>query len=270
MLISLRCMQAEKAVSDFTVEDCMHLTKEWSDDWVACRKNSITLIGNGTVNGRFDTLDINSGKAIGSYSKFMHKQHDTRYVNFGKDNTVVHAYANTFKINSGKKASSEARALVKDSLDTIMNEQILDDVKINTMISYVKSAHSGMTLREYLEAAGVKGKMGDEHTYLIVGKDYTMDKEFITPTNPTNSGASSGFICKFPYSKYHYTVKVVDIDDPELKVQDKELVTVRETGTLGLDQPAVFEGDAVDYMIFTGEQSELDPWVIRTDVMRIS
>ncbi|MBQ3918911.1 MAG: InlB B-repeat-containing protein [Oscillospiraceae bacterium] len=244
MLVALRTMDAEKAVADFTVEDCMRLTTMYSDDWMACKKNSITLIGKGNSKGKFDILAENTAKAMTGYIDFVSKNDNTNYfVNSGKDNLFIGATTKVIIPRENVNSLEEAKKFVQNQLNETVNSSIVDTQSIKALVQYVKTNKPGTSLKQFLEQQGVivntaakyEENNDREPIYVILDTTYT---------ETTDSGLRQMKAFKgYDNATYRFcNVKVIDIDDPELKVQEVPFMTIN-------DRPGMMLGSARNYSL---------------------
>ncbi len=211
--INAQCLKAAQEVSQFTPEQVASL----NDQELYNYKNVVSLTS--VVNSQINDMCTHMYSMIREDSVVNHLETYSNmnrlvFVNYATESKNL---SDTLRV--GDLAEVGDYDQYNEVYDIVSNDGILKHDELNALVTHVRENYPGMTLREYLNSVGFNTDNLPQDTYIALAEAncYQMD------AFPDSGGI--GFKCR-------YNVSSVSIDDPDVTVKDRDLVTIvsRATG----------------------------------------
>lgn len=205
--INAQCLKAAQEVSQFTPEQIASL----NDQELYNYKNVVSLTS--IVNSQINDMCTHMYSLIREDSVVNHlvaynNMNRLLFLNYATESKNL---SNTLRV--GDLAEVGYYDKYNEVYDITSNDGILKYDELNALATHVRENYPGMTLREYLNSVGFNTDNLPKDTYIALAepKCYKMDA--------FPDGGGIGFKCK-------YNVSSVSIDDSDVTVKDRDLVTI--------------------------------------------
>lgn len=205
--INAQCLKAAQTVSQFTPEQVASL----NDQELYNYKNvvSLTSIVNSQINDMCTHMySLIREDSVVNHLETYNKMNRLLFLNYATESKNL---SNTLRV--GDLAEVGYYDKYNEVYDITSNDGILKYDELNALATHVRENYPGMTLREYLNSVGFNTDNLPKDTYIALAepKCYKMDA--------FPDGGGIGFKCK-------YNVSSVSIDDSDVTVKDRDLVTI--------------------------------------------